>query len=106
MARKRGAKAKAVREYLESNPDAKAKDIVEALKAKKMKVTPNHVYYILGQLRSNKLRRSKQETRRAKFASVMSVNGDVVGIIHEVQTLAYKVGGYDKLRDLAAVLAG
>jgi len=106
MAKKRGAKSKAIREYLKANPGVKAKEVVEALAAKGIKVTANLVYFLKGAAKSKKKRQMKRQASTAKFAAAMKSNGDLVALIHEVRTLAQKVGGYGKLKELADALAG
>lgn len=56
-------KSAAVREYLAANPTAKAKDVVEALKGKNIRISPNYVSVI----KSKKL--AKASRRRPGVAT-------------------------------------
>jgi hypothetical protein len=103
MAKKRGKKSKAIREYMTANPNAKAKEIVEALASKGLKVTANLVYYLMGQVKSST---NQQTKRQASQARVTAVEGDLVQLIQEVRSLAKKAGGYGKLKELVDALAG
>src|SRR5476651_818098 len=104
MAKKKSTKSQAIRDYLKANPTAKAKDVVEALKAKGIKVSANQVYFLMGAAKSKKQRKIKRQARTDKAAAVMTSKGDVVTLIQEVRTLAQKVGGYGKLKELADAL--
>ena len=106
MGRKKSTKSQAVRDILAENPKAKAKEVVEALKAKGISVTANLVYFLKGAAKSTKKRQMKRQARKDKAAAVVSNKGDVVALIHDVRSLAHKVGGYGKLRELVDALAG
>ena len=106
MAKKKSTKSQAIRDYLTSHPTAKAKEVVEALAAKGIKVSANQVYFLMGAAKSKKKRKMKRQARTEKAVAVMSSKGDVVALIQEVRTLAQKVGGYGKLKELADALAG
>jgi hypothetical protein len=106
MGKKRGEKSQAVRNFLQENPKAKAKEVVQALGAKGIKVTANLVYFLKGAAKSTKKRQLKRQARKEKAAALVSNKGDVVGLIHDVRALAHRVGGYGKLRELVDALAG
>ena len=106
MAKKKSTKSQAIRDYLAAHPTAKAKEVVESLAANGIKVIPNQVYFLMGAAKSKKKRKMKRQARTDKATAVMSSNKDVVALIHEVRTLAQKVGGYGKLKELADALAG
>jgi hypothetical protein len=44
---KRGEKSAAIREYIEQNPTAKAREIIDALAKRRIKVSQNQVYGLL-----------------------------------------------------------
>ncbi len=106
MGRKRSNKSQAVRDYLKENPTAKAKEVVAALAAKGTSIKANLVYFLKGEAKSKTKRQMKRKARDEKAATVVSHKGGVVEIIHDVRSLAQKVGGYGKLRDLIDALAG
>jgi hypothetical protein len=106
MAKTRGRKSKAIRDYLATKPNAKAKEVVDALASKGVKVTANLVYYLMGQVKSSKNQQMKRQARQAKVAAVVTSDGDLVKLIQEVRSLAKKAGGYGKLKELADALAG
>ncbi len=86
----RNSKAAKIREYLAEHPDAKAADVVAALKSQRVKVSVAHVY----QLKTN------GKPKRAKRA-----NGDTLSALIEAKKLAVKLGGVDKARAALDALA-
>src|SRR5438128_626049 len=103
MPRKAGQpnKSAAIRELLSKNPKTPTKDVVAAMSAKGMKVSPNLVYLIKA-----KKGAAKRKQRRVGAARVMH-NGvaDVASVVRKVRGLATEVGGMTKLKDLVVVLA-
>ena len=86
------SKAAKIRAYLASNPDAKAADVVAALKAQRVKVSVAHVYQL-------KAANGKPK-RRAKAAK-----GDMLTALLEAKKLADKLGGVDRAREALNALA-
>jgi hypothetical protein len=103
MPRKKGSpnKSAAIRDLLSANPQMPAKEVIAAMAAQGMKVSPNLVYLIKA-----KKGAAKRKQRRVGAARVMG-NGvaDVASVIRQVRQLAGQVGGMGKLKDLVVVLA-
>ncbi len=106
MARKKGSpnKSQAVRDYLHANPDAKAREVVEALAQKGMKVAANLVYFLKGKSAAKKQRKARV-VNAAKTATSGGVTSDPLTLIREVKTLAAKHGGMARLKELVDALA-
>ena len=103
MPRKAGQpnKSAAIRELLAKNPRMPAKEVISAMSAKGMTVSPNLVYLIKA-----KKGAAKRKQRRVGAARIMA-NGvaDVAAVIRKVRGLATEVGGMGKLKELVVVLA-
>ena len=109
MAKTRGVKSQAIREHLEANPKAMAKEVVDALAEKGIEVTEGLVYSVKGGLKEKKQRR-RRVVRAAQAAAATSngkpgSNADAVTLVREVKALAAKAGGYEKLKELVDALA-
>lgn len=109
MARTKGGvnKSQLVRAMLEKNPDAKANDIVAAMKDQGHKITANLVYFLKGKA-SGKKGRKKRIARAAKAATTRNgavSKSDAVTLIRDVKALAERAGGYDQLQSLVDALA-
>jgi len=100
MAKQKVNKSAAIREAIRANPKAKAKEIVEALRGKGIKVTIPLVYYIKSH--SNK---AKRKAKRAKIMASANGHGDVVGIIVGLKQLAAQSGGMGNLKKIVDALA-
>lgn len=75
----KNSKAEKIRHYLADHPDAKAADIVAALKSQRVKVTAPHVYQLMA--KNGKPKRAKDD----KYAALI-----------EAKKLADKLGGVEK----------
>jgi hypothetical protein len=108
MAKKKGiSTSQSIRDHLIANPDAKAKEVVEALAKNGIKTNEGLVYAVKGAMKERK-RRKKRVVKAAKAAA--SSNGaviktDAITMIREVKALAGKAGGYTKLKELVDALA-
>ena len=87
----RNSKAAKIREYLAEHPDAKAADVVAALKSQRVEVSAAHVYQL--------------KAKNGKPRRVSRSNGDVLSALIEAKKLAKKLGGVDKARDALNALA-
>lgn len=108
MAKTKVNKSQLVRDMLEKNPEAKANDIVAALKEQGHKITANLVYFLKGKSAAKKTR--KKRVMKAAKAAAPSSNGrvsktDAITMIREVKALALKAGGYERLKELVDALA-
>jgi protoporphyrinogen oxidase len=93
MARhKHGAKSAAIREYLSENPGAMPKAVVEALRAKGLRVTPQMVSTIKG----------KTSGRRGRHASNGKISADS---LIQAKLMANRLGGIARAQEALAVLA-
>jgi hypothetical protein len=88
------SKAAKIREYLAAHPDAKAADVVAALKANRVRVTTAHVYNIKA---TNGKPKGKAKGKRAKV-------DQYAGLIL-ARKLADKLGGVDRAREALDALA-
>src|SRR5947208_356651 len=104
MAKTQGiSRSQSIREHLTANPDAKAKEVVQALKGEGIKVNEGLVYAVKGSMKEKK--RRKAAVVKAAKAAAPSINGavnksDALTMIREVKALALKAGGYQTLREL------
>ena len=105
MAKQKVNKSQLVREHLKKNPEAKANDVVAALKEMGHKITANLVYFLKGKSAAKKARK-KRVVKAAKAASSNGVTSDSVTLIRDVRALAQRAGGYEKLKELVDALAG
>jgi hypothetical protein len=111
MAKAKGKnRSQSIRDYLTANPEAKAKEVVEALGKNGIKVNDGLVYAVKGGMKEKK--RRKKQVAKAAMAAVAtpSSNGqasktDALTMIREVKALAQKAGGYAKLKELVDALA-
>ena len=89
MAKRRNKAAK-IREELNNSPDASAKEIIASLKAKRVRVTPAHVYNVRATMQQNGSKKQK-------------LSGYEVLI--QAKKMADAMGGIDKARAALDVLA-
>jgi hypothetical protein len=103
---KKPSRSQAIREFLKQNPQAKARDVVEQLGQKGIKVNAGLVYMVKGSLKSKAGRKRRRAARAAKVAG-MARSGTVnpVVLIRKVRALAEEAGGMKQLQDLIAVLS-
>lgn len=92
MAKRKHNKSALIREYMAANPEAPAKEIVEALAAKKIKVTPAYIYVLKG--------KDKSKGRKPKAAALSGVDALV-----KAKKMADELGGVDAARELLAWVA-
>ena len=108
MAKKRGRrrggpnKSRAVREYFESNPGAAPKEVVEALGAQGIKVSPQLVSNIKSRLKAGGGKPGRKPGRRA---SGQLVGGQSLGALLEAKRLVDSVGSVHAAREALEVLA-
>jgi len=88
MAKRKHNKAALIREFQAEKPDASAKEIVDALAAKKIKVTAAYIYAL------------KAKNGKPKPAALGGVEALVLA-----KKMADQLGGVDKARDLLNALA-
>lgn len=106
--KKQGSRSAAIREVLTQNPKAKAKEVVDLLGAKGVKVNAGLVYMVKGSMKSKAGRKRRKAARVAKVTSVAG-NGlaaDPVALIRKVRELAEEAGGFKNLKELIDVLGG
>jgi hypothetical protein len=82
------SKAAAAREYITANPNAKAKDVVEALKVKKITISAAQVYGLMS------AKPVKKATKAGGFDDLIAA-----------KKLVDAIGGVDKARSALNVLA-
>jgi hypothetical protein len=88
MAKRRHNKAALIREIQAAKPEATAKEIVDALAAKNVKVTAAYIYALKG-----------------KNGRPKSGTFDGVEALVQAKKMADALGGVDKARELLAALA-
>ncbi len=97
-------KSQAVRDYLQANPNAKAKEVVEALAQKDIKVATSLVYFLKGKSSAKKQRKARVVIA-AKAATTEGVKSDALTLIRDIKALAVKHGGMARLKELVDALA-
>jgi hypothetical protein len=97
------SKADAIRSYLSSHPDAKTKEIREALAGQGIKVSDNHIYLIKSKGKA-KVRKAKGAKLRAVAASRPAIK-DHADAVNQVKMLAHQLGGLSSLKALVEALA-
>jgi hypothetical protein len=108
MARKRKAgrdvnKAEKIREYSEKNPQMRNVEIVTALAAQGVKVTPNYVSIIRSKAGTGKRRRRRRAGRRGRAATMHTSNGVGLDQMREAARLIRSAGGIEGARQALAV---
>lgn len=99
MARfKRGAKAQAIREAIERTPEAKAQEIVAAVKEQGLKVTPQMVYSL--KTRAAAGPKKKRGRRNATSNGTLSIDTLILA-----KKLADQLGGVEKAKEAMDALA-
>ncbi len=96
-------KSQAIRDYITANPKSKPKEIVEALTAQGVEVSPAFV----STLKSNDKRKGgKGPGRRGRPAGSKS-GGSVLGVESLVQAKSFadKVGGIENAREILSALS-
>jgi hypothetical protein len=88
MAKRRHNKSKMIREMLAEKPDATAKEIIDALAAKRVKVSPAYIYIL------------KSKTGKPKPAALNGIEALV-----KAKKMSDQLGGVNKARELLALLA-
>ena len=95
MAKRSDSKAAKIRAVLAGRPDAKAKEVVETLKAQKVKVTVGQVYNV---------KATSGKTMSANRKPAAKKAGGYEALI-QAKKLADAMGGMDKARAALDVLA-
>ena len=90
----KNSKAAKIREYLAEHPEAKAADVVAALKSQRVKVSVAHVY---------QLKSANVKPKRAKSAK--RSKGDTLSALIEAKKLADKLGGVERAQAAVNALA-
>ena len=88
----KSSKAAKIREYLAAHPDAKAADVVAALKSQRVMVSAAQVY---------NLKAAKGKPKRR----VKAAGGDTLSALIEAKKLADKLGGVERARAAVNALA-
>ena len=91
-------KSLSIREYLTANPEAKAKDVVEALGKTGIEVNEGLVYSVKGAMKE-KSKRKKKIAKAAMASVTLASNGqasktDAITLIRDAKELAGRAGGY------------
>ena len=93
MAKRKHNKSALIREYMAKKPDATANEIVDALAAKKVKVTAAYIYAL-------KAKNGKPRNGKPKAAALNGVDALV-----KAKRMADALGGVDAARELLAALS-
>ena len=111
MAKKRDVnQSHEIREVLTANPEIKAKEVVEKLAEKGIKVNVGLVYMIKGKLQGRKSRKKRAQkvvdkVNAASTGSVASTRDQTVAEILKVRSFAEEVGGMQRLKVLVDALS-
>jgi len=98
-------KSEEIRQVLNANPKAKAKEVVATLDENGIKVNTAQVYFIMGTLKGRKNKAKKVAAEVATITATPSSNGDALKTILKVKEWAAEVGGMKKLIALAQALS-
>ncbi len=104
MAKRKHNKSQAIRDILQQNPQATAREAIEQLGAKGMKVSPKLFYLVKGKVSQAATHTRKKAARVAKATARIS-GMDSIQLIAKVKALAKAAGGIDYLKALVNVLA-
>lgn len=106
MARKTNGvnKSEEIRQVLRANPEMKAKEVVNTLADRGIKITDALVYFIKGKMHSRKKRKQKAEAMAAQVG-VTTSTPDPLAAILKIKHLAAELGGMKKLRALVEALS-
>ena len=96
-------KSEEIRQLLQANPNMPAKEVVDTLARKGIKVTDTLVYFIKGKMKGRHGRRQKAHRMVANVAA--TGNSDPVATILKVKRWASEVGGMKKLKALVDALS-
>jgi hypothetical protein len=104
-------KSAEIRALLTHNPASTAKEVIDTLAGRGIKVDPSLFYFTKGKMKGRKGRRKKARQMVAKVGATMGANGvvpaktgDVIATILKVKHLAAEVGGLKKLKALVEAL--
>lgn len=101
---KKTNKSQAIRELVEQNPKVTAKEVVDLLAKKGIKVKTGLVYMIKGRLKQMKVYKTRKAARVTR-AGQKTGSSDPVALILKVKELAKEAGGLENLKNLVSVLA-
>ena len=104
MAKRKHNKSQAIREILQQNPQATAKEAIEQLAAKGMKASPKLFYLVKGKV-SQVSSHAKKKAARVAVATKKISGMDSIHLIAKVKALAKEAGGMDYLKARVNVLA-
>lgn len=104
MAKRKSNRSNAIRQYLQANPGAPAKQVIEELGKQGAKVNVGLVYNVKGRMTQIKVQK-RQKARRVAAASEKTGIGDPVALIVKGKELAKEAGGMENLKTLVQVLA-
>ena len=102
MAKRKVNKSQAVRDLLAANPKATTKEIVEAMGAKGLKISPNLVYLLKSK---QKRKQRKQKRLQAVAASRAAGLSNPIEAVMQIKSLASHLGGIKNLKRLVDLLA-
>ncbi len=109
MAKKSGDvnKTEEVRLLLKANPQFSAKEAMEKLAEKGIKISNALFYYTKGQMKGRKARKQKdQKTAAAKVTeATLVIKGEALSTILKVKGWAKEVGGMKTLKALVEALS-
>jgi hypothetical protein len=96
-------KSEEIRQLLQANTKMPAREIIDTLGKRGIKVAPALVYFVKGRMRGQRGRRKKARKMVARVAA--TGNSDPVTMILKVKALANEVGGMKKLKVLVEALS-
>ena len=99
-------KSEEVRQLLKANPEVGAKEVAEKLGEKGIKISSNLFYYVKGQMKGRKSRKTKTQKTVSKVAASAHVTiPDAVATIRKIKVWAEEVGGMQTLKALVEALS-
>jgi hypothetical protein len=97
-------KSAEIRHLLKANPEIGAKEVVAKFAEKGIKISDALFYFVKGQMRGRKARKTKARKMVARVA-VTTGTVDALATILKIKHLASEVGGLKKLRALVEALS-
>jgi hypothetical protein len=96
-------KSEEIRQVLRANPAMPVREVISTLRVRGVKVRPNLVYFIKGNIKG---KRGRHQKARQVVANVTATgNSDPVATIRKVKGWANDVGGMKKLKALVDALS-
>jgi hypothetical protein len=99
-------KSEEIRKLLKANPEISPKEVVAKLAEKGIEVSPALFYFVKGQIKGRKARKTKAQKAVTTVAeSTHATRSDAVSTILKVKAWSKEVGGMKNLKALVEALS-